>query len=126
MVIFGTDLMPWAQALEHGVQEVKVCLDSSHHSLEAKLLLATNSRSNSPLNCTLPRVFCAPGPGGHRDQRQSLREIPRVALITLTQSPPALPCSRLKGTQRPAPRCSKLGSSPTSPHDRIHTLGKVT
>lgn len=67
-VLFGTDLMPWAQALGHRVQQAKVSLDSPHHSLEAKLLLAMNSRANSLLSCTLPRGFCGPGPGGHRDQ----------------------------------------------------------
>lgn len=40
----------------------------------------------------------------------------QAALITLTESLPALPCSRLKGTHRPAPKCRKLGPSPYPPH----------
>lgn len=40
MVMFGTDLMSWAQALEQRVQTFKPCLDSPHRNLEAKLPLA--------------------------------------------------------------------------------------
>ena len=109
--------MSWAEALQQGVQTFKPCLDSPHHNLEAKLLLALllcQSQQSSEL-CP-PQRFLWSRPWGSWKPASLLRGISRAALITLTESLPALPCSRLKGTQRPALKCRNLGPSPYPLH----------
>ena len=56
--------------------------------MEAKLLLATNPRVNILFElCTLLRAVCGSDPGGQGRRTPLTREISRVALLTLTESP---------------------------------------
>lgn len=93
--------VPWAQALEHSVQEARACLEflPLWHGGKAPIGHQPKSQHSFEL-CTLPRAVCGSDPGGHGRPALLAREISRVALLTLTESLPALPFSRLKATQK--------------------------
>lgn len=62
MVMFGTDLMSWAQALEQRVQTFKPCLIPTPQP-GGKAAIGSVALSEAiDLSCALPQGFCGPGP----------------------------------------------------------------